>query len=145
MHWRYAGRHAELQIQGERIRILIDHVEVATHELRPPGMGAKVKLDEHFVGLGKATRQRNLDQFLRTHPQEPLPVVERRPLAEYDVLLEKNMNENSSQRTPSSSTTSEASSRAMEGIRDPSSTPAESPGGSSREPDSGERPSGVPP
>ena len=145
VHWRYAGRHAELQVQGERVRILIDHIEVAAHELRPPGMGAKVRLPEHFIGLGKATRQRNLDQFLRTHPQEPLPVVQRRPLAEYDTLLEKNMNENTSGPAPSSSTTSEGSSREMGGIRDPSSTPAEGPESPSREPDSDERASGGPP
>jgi transposase len=145
VHWRYAGRHAELQIQGEKVRILIDHVEVATHDLLPAGMGAKAKVKEHFVGLGTATRQRNLDQFLRTHPPESLPVVERRPLAEYDALLEKNMNENSNTRVQPSSTPPQDPSREVEGIPDRSSTPAESPEGRSREPYSGERASGGPP
>ena len=85
--WRLAGREAELQVHKEVVKVLVDHVEVAQHDRRPKGMGAKVRNPEHFVGLGKATRQHNLDQFVRMHPPQPPPMVERRPLAEYDVLL----------------------------------------------------------
>ena len=86
--WRFAGREAELQVHDGWVQVLVDHVEVARHDRRPKGMGAKVRNQEHFVGLGKATRQRNLDQFVRMHPtQPPPPLVERRPLAEYDFLV----------------------------------------------------------
>ena len=84
--WRFAGREAQLEIRASGLIVRIDGEERCRHELRP-GTGAVVRVKEHFAGLYGATRQRNLNEFLRTHREMPLPAVEERPLAIYDRFL----------------------------------------------------------
>lgn len=84
--WRYATREAQLRVRDHQLLVEVDNQEVARHELRS-GSGAVVRVKEHFAGLQSAVRQRNLSEYLRTHPVAALPEVEERPLAVYDEFL----------------------------------------------------------
>jgi transposase len=86
--WRYAGREAQLRLRDRQLLVEVDNQEVCRHELRS-GSGAVVRVKEHFAGLYSAVRQRNLSEYLRTHPEVPIPTVEERPLAVYDQFLER--------------------------------------------------------
>ena len=84
--WRFAGREAQLEVRNGALIVRVDGEERCRHELRS-GSGAVVRVKEHFAGLYGATRQQNLQEFLRTHREQPLPTVEERPLAVYDEFL----------------------------------------------------------
>lgn len=84
--WRFAGREAQLEIRDGVLIVRVDGEERCHHELRS-GSGAVVRVKEHFAGLYGATRQKNLQEFVRTHREQPLPAVEERPLAVYDEFL----------------------------------------------------------
>ena len=84
--WRFAGREAQLEVRGDALVVRVDGEERCRHELRA-GTGAVVRVKDHFAGLYGATRQQNLNEFLRTHRTEPVPTVEERPLAIYDQFL----------------------------------------------------------
>ena len=84
--WRFAGREARLELRGTNLIVQVDGEERCRHEVRP-GRGAVVRVKEHFAGLYGATRQQNLNEFLRTRREQPVPTVEERPLAVYDQFL----------------------------------------------------------
>ena len=84
--WRFAGREAQIEVRDGVLVVRVDGEERCRHELRS-GSGAVVRDKEHFVGLYGTTRQQNLQEFLRTHREEPPPTVEERPLAVYDQFL----------------------------------------------------------
>ncbi len=66
--------------------VRVDGEERVRHEPRS-GSGAVVKVREHCAGLYGTHRQQNLQEFLRTHREGPMPSVEERPLAIYDEFL----------------------------------------------------------
>ena len=85
--WKYAGRDTELRIHDGKLGVFVAGEPVCEHELRA-GSGNSVRVKEHFAGLYKETRERNLiihekrlQKQLRLHVE---PVVEQRPLTVYD-------------------------------------------------------------
>ncbi len=79
-------RGARLEVRGSNPIVQVDGEERCRDEVRP-GRGAIVRIKEHFAGLYGTTRPQNLNDFLRTHREQPLPMVEERPLAVYDQFL----------------------------------------------------------
>lgn len=85
--WKHATRDATLLIQNGSLKVEVAGEAVCEHELRA-GSGSVVRVKEHFAGLYKETRSRNLlVHEARSHKQTRLlvgPTVEERPLAVYD-------------------------------------------------------------
>lgn len=84
--WRYAGRQARILVKNGRLLVEVCGEAICEHEARP-GNGTTVRVKEHFDGLLKETRGRNLRaHLLRTLKLPGMPDVERRPLSVYEDM-----------------------------------------------------------
>lgn len=86
--WKYAGCHAKLLIQNDKMMVFVNGNNICRHTCRE-GSGKTVRVSEHFDGLMKEIMGRN-----RTRHEKRIqslkvkaPIVEKRPLVEYDIYL----------------------------------------------------------
>lgn len=88
--WNHATREATLHVQDGRMRVEVGGQIVCEHEVRA-GPGHVVKVKEHFAGLYKEVRDRNLLVHEAAQGRQMRlqlgPAVEERPLAIYDQFL----------------------------------------------------------
>jgi transposase len=85
--WKFAGLQAVLRIQNQNMQVLVNGVNICEH-VRREGSGNTVRVKEHFEGLLKDIMSRNrFDHEARIKSLKVLaPVVEKRPLVEYDIF-----------------------------------------------------------
>lgn len=85
--WKYAGLQAELRIQNRNMKVSVNGKNICEHVCRE-GSGNIVRVSEHFEGLLKEIMGRNrADHEKRIRKLKVVaPVVEKRPLVEYDVF-----------------------------------------------------------
>ncbi len=76
VHWKHAGRVASVEEEGSTIKITIGQ-DVYEHDILP-GTGRISRKDEHFEGLLKALKERNMHNYGIE--------VEKRNLKEYEVV-----------------------------------------------------------
>ena len=88
--WKYARREATLLVQDGRMRVEVGGELACEHEVKAVA-GHVVKVKEHFAGLYKEIRDRNIivhQKAMITQSRLPLPpLVEQRPLDVYDQFL----------------------------------------------------------
>jgi len=86
--WQYANMMAELRIQNDKIIVMVNGLNICQHVQRD-GTGHRIRVKEHFEGLLKAIRSKNKSEHILriSNLLQKAPVVEHRPLAEYDVFL----------------------------------------------------------
>jgi transposase len=85
--WKYAGLQAELRIQNRNMKVSVNGKNICEHVCRE-GSGNVVRVSEHFEGLLKEIMGRNRDDHEKRIRKLKVvaPVVEKRPLVEYDVF-----------------------------------------------------------
>ena len=88
--WRFAGRDARLLIQDDKMKVEVGGELACEHELRASS-GGVVRVKEHFAGLYKEVRARNLlvhEKVMSMQSRlEVTPIVEQRPLNVFDEFL----------------------------------------------------------
>ena len=86
--WQYANMMAELRIQNEKILVMVNGVNICEHVFRE-GSGHRIRVKEHFEGLLKRIMSKNKSEHMLriSNLIQKAPMVEHRPLAEYDVFL----------------------------------------------------------
>jgi transposase len=96
--WQYARRDALIEVQGQRISVIVDGEVICEHPLLD-GQHRTSRNKEHFVGLSKAIRAETCGKMppLPAH-STPLEenTVEKRALIEYDVLCGCERNDSTS-------------------------------------------------
>jgi transposase len=87
--YKYAGREARVQIEGNRIRILVGSEKVCEHEILT-GSHRVSRNKEHFKGLLSEILLENKTRSNRSSPILKFsdPVVESRPLSVYEKFSE---------------------------------------------------------
>jgi hypothetical protein len=85
--WKYAGLQAKLRIQNRNMKVSVNGKNICEHVCRE-GSGNVVRVSEHFEGLLKEIMGRNRDDHEKRIRKLKVvaPVVEKRPLVEYDVF-----------------------------------------------------------
>jgi len=86
--WQYAGLMAELRIQNDKILVMVNGMNICQH-VQHVGSGHQVRVKEHFEGLLKKIMGNNKEEheYRLSRLIQKAPIVEQRPLAEYDVFM----------------------------------------------------------
>jgi len=88
--WQYALRHVTLLIHDGKFDVDVAGKVLCTHEVKA-GSGGMIKVKEHFAGLYKDIRDRNRLPMEKPQIQTKLPIlpiVEQRPLSEYNQFCD---------------------------------------------------------
>jgi transposase len=87
--WKYAGHPVTLRIQNNKMMVFVNGENICQHTCRE-GRGTTVRVSEHFEGLLKKIRGRNEIRHEKRIESLKIkaPVVENRPLVQYDIYME---------------------------------------------------------
>ena len=85
--WKYAGLHAKLLIQNNKILVFVNGKNICEH-VRPESSGHTVREKKHFEGLLHEIMTQNKtrhEKRLKTLTMKA-PEVEQRPLVDYEIF-----------------------------------------------------------